>query len=272
MPEIDLIPVMHAKILLPKAVPCRKGRSFANHIKATSQIHPPPGLKALLWQDTPANFKALDDLRARLQSQTPFKTAAQDDELLKWYLRDRKFDVDAAEKKLITMLQWRQDFGADQIQLTDIAKESATGKAYLHQHTDSQGRPVVIIRGAHHVTNQSPLKESQQLCVYILDRAMDKLSDGSTDQETVLGIFALKGFTTKNADVAFVKFMIDAFFTYYPKRVSQVLFVDAPWVFQPLYSIVKPLLKKYSALVRFVSSEEVKREYFAAGTVPEDFL
>jgi hypothetical protein len=30
-------------------------------------------------------------------------------------------------------------------------------------------------------------------------------------------------------------------------------------------------LKKYAGLVRFVSAEEVRREYFTADTVPEDF-
>jgi hypothetical protein len=27
--------------------------------------------------------------------------------------------------------------------------------------------------------------------------------------------------------------MVDIFFTYYPKRLGQVLFVDAPWIFKP---------------------------------------
>lgn len=30
-------------------------------------------------------------------------------------------------------------------------------------------------------------------------------------------------------------------------------------------------LKKYAALVRFVSAEEVRREYFTAESVPEEF-
>ena len=30
-------------------------------------------------------------------------------------------------------------------------------------------------------------------------------------------------------------------------------------------------LKKYAALVRFVSADEVRREYFTPQTVPEDF-
>lgn len=40
------------------------------------------------------------------------------------------------------------------------------------------------------------------------------------------------------------------FFKYYPKRLGQVLFVDAPFIFQPGWSMIKPLVGKYAALVR----------------------
>lgn len=35
---------------------------------------------------------------------------------------------------------------------------------------------------------------------------------------------------------------------------------------------MKPWLKKYAALVRFVSADEVRKEYFTPETVPEDFM
>ena len=65
---------------------------------------------------------------------------------------------------------------------------------------------------------------------------------------------------------------MDCFFTYYPKRVSQVLFVDAPWIFQPSYALIKPMLQKYAALVRFVDRPTLVREYFTNDTVPKDFV
>ena len=90
-------------------------------------------------------------------------------------------------------------------------------------------------------------------------------------QNAMLGVFDLRGFSSRNADLQFARFMIDAFFTYYPKRVSQVLMVEAPWVFQPVYSVVKPLLRKYAALVQFVSVDDIRRKYFTPETLPEDF-
>lgn len=48
--------------------------------------------------------------------------------------------------------------------------------------------------------------------------------------------------------------------------------VDAPWIFQPTYSVIKPMLGKYAALVRFVSSAQLASEYFTPETVPQDFV
>lgn len=65
---------------------------------------------------------------------------------------------------------------------------------------------------------------------------------------------------------------VDVFFLYYPKRLGQVLMLDAPWGFQPGWEVVKPWLKKYAALVRFVSREELRKEFFTPETCPEEFL
>lgn len=64
---------------------------------------------------------------------------------------------------------------------------------------------------------------------------------------------------------------VDVFFLYYPKRLGQVLLVDAPWGFEPGWQLVKPWLQKYAALVRFVSTKEVAEQYFTPDTVPSDF-
>ncbi|KAL4423541.1 hypothetical protein ABPG77_006564 [Micractinium sp. CCAP 211/92] len=242
---------------------------------AAATWQPPPGLAILPWTGDPEQVEALEALRARMAA-SPYPEAAEDEATLRWFLQDRKLDVAEAEEKLLKMLRWRREFGADFIEWTDIAREAATGKAYLHTHTDVSGRPVIVVRAAKHLTGASNLQDSQRLCVHLMDRALDRLeaSNGSGDGpavQTVLGIFDLRGFTSANADWGFVRFLVDIFFLYYPKRLSQVLFVDAPWVFKPGWEIVRPWLKKYAALVRFAGADDVRREYFTPETVPEDF-
>lgn len=47
--------------------------------------------------------------------------------------------------------------------------------------------------------------------------------------------------------------------------------VDAPWVFQPAWEVIRPLMRKYAALVRFVSTEELRKEFFTLDTLPQEF-
>jgi hypothetical protein len=53
--------------------------------------------------------------------------------------------------------------------------------------------------------------------------------------------------------------------------MGQVLLVDAPWIFKAPWELIKPLLRKYAALVRFVSRKELAEEYFTVETLPADF-
>lgn len=56
-----------------------------------------------------------------------------------------------------------------------------------------------------------------------------------------------KSITKSNIFLYFWQF--DVFYCYYPKRLAQVLFVDAPFVFKPIWQLAKPLLKSYASLV-----------------------
>jgi hypothetical protein len=47
----------------------------------------------------------------------------------------------------------------------------------------------------------------------------------------------------------------NVFYYYYPKRLSQVLFVDAPFVFKPIWQLTKPMLKSYASLVSVTDFE-----------------
>ena len=62
---------------------------------------------------------------------------------------------------------------------------------------------------------------------------------------------------------------IDMFFSYYPRRLSQVLVVDAPWVFKPAWAAVRPTLRKYAQLVKFVSRQQLQQDFFTPATLPE---
>lgn len=222
--------------------------------------------------DSTEQIKFVQDVKSRLESMHPDlpvgKNGRDDDDLLLWFLKDRKYNVDAAVGKLVKALTWRRDFGVDTLTEDSVKGIAVTGKAYLHTSPDIEGRPVVVVVAANHVPARDDLIESEKLCIYLIEKALSQLPPG---KDKILGIFDLRGFTSKNGDLKFVKFLVDVFFNYYPKRLDQVLFVEAPFIFQPGWNMVKPWLKSYASLVRFCTVEVVRQEYFTADTVPLGF-
>eukprot|EP00249_Psilotum_nudum_P019664 c27364_g1_i4 orf=476-1327(-) len=196
------------------------------------------------------------------------KNGRDDEELLLWFLKDRKFDVDAAVGKLVKTLIWRRDFGVNNLTNDSVKNIAATRQAYLHNNLDVKRRPVVVVVAANHIPARDDLVQSEKLCVYLIEKALHRLPKGC---ETILGIFDLRGFTSKNADLKFTSFLVEVFYYYYPKRLGEVLFVDAPFLFQPCWNIVKPWLKSYASLVRFCTIDVVREEYFTPDTIPPDF-
>lgn len=181
---------------------------------------------------------------------------------MEWYLKDRRYDAEEAEGKIRATLKWRNSIG--HVQDVDVQEEMATGKTVVHHHKDIYGRSVLLVTARKHVVGEFTSKQSQSLLKYSIDKAIDVMDEES---ETLLGIFDLKGFGPRNADLEYVSFLVDAFFKYYPRRIGEVLLVDAPLIFRPTWMIAKPMLGKYAKLVRFVSSKEAQ-SYFRPGEVP----
>ncbi|XP_030531281.1 phosphatidylinositol transfer protein CSR1 [Rhodamnia argentea] len=196
------------------------------------------------------------------------KNGRDDEDMIYWFLKDRKFVVEDAVAKLTKAIKWRQEFKVSELTEESLKSIAETGKAYVHDFLDVNDRPVLLVVASKHFPAVHEPIENEKLCVFLIEKALSKLPDG---KEEILGIFDLRGFGTENADLKFLTFMFEAFYYYYPKRLGQVLFVEAPFVFKPIWQLAKPLLKSYASLVRFCSAETVRSEYFTAETLPADF-
>ncbi|KAJ6799322.1 CRAL-TRIO domain-containing protein C3H8.02 isoform X1 [Iris pallida] len=196
------------------------------------------------------------------------RNGRDDEDMILWFLKDRKFSVEDALFKLTKAIKWREDFGVSELTEESVKRLYATGKGYVHDSLDIYSRPVLIVVGSKHFPSKEDIIENEKLCVYLVEKAVSKLPDGVED---ILGILDLRGFRAKNADVSYLKFLVDVFYYYYPRRLGQLLFVEAPLVFQPVWQLVKPLIGSYSSLVRFCDAETVRKEYFTEETLPADF-
>ncbi|CAK8563010.1 unnamed protein product [Lathyrus sativus] len=196
------------------------------------------------------------------------RNGRDDEDMILWFLKDRKFSVEEAASKLTKAIKWRQDFEVSKLTEEAVKHVVKTGKAYIHDFLDVNGRPVLVVVAAKHFPKAQEPEDDERLCVFLIEKALSKLPPG---KEQILGIFDLRGFGTENADLRYLTFLFDVFYCYYPKRLSEVLFVDAPFVFKPIWQLTKPLLKSYASLVRFCSAETVRKEYFTDETLPSNF-
>ncbi|KAL1363752.1 uncharacterized protein [Arachis hypogaea] len=196
------------------------------------------------------------------------KNGRDDEDMILWFLKDRKFSVKEAVKKLTKAIKWRKDFNVAELTEEAVKDVAQTGKAYVHDFLDIYGRPVLMVVASKHFPEAQDPKDDERLCVFLVEKALSKLPTG---KEQMVAIVDLRGFGTENADLKYLTFLFDVFYYYYPKRLGEVLFVDAPFVFKPIWQIAKPLLKSYVSLVRFCTAEEVRKKYFTDKNLPPNF-
>ena len=243
--------------------PSPSGRRRATARRAARRVIEEEG-RAIAWpQPVRAEAEEAAGVRAvRALLEEPRWAAGVDDPTVRWFLRDRRYDPPAAAAKLAKMLRWREGLGGGHgvpFPWAEVAPEAGTGKAYVHDRTDRYGRPVIVVDVSRHVTGEWPRESSQRLTGYFLDECVGRLGG---EEAAILGVFDLRRFKARNADVGYARFLVDVFFNFYPRRLGRVLFVDAPLIFQPPWQVIKPLLGKYSRLVRFVRSGPELESYF----------
>ncbi|KAL2492591.1 Sec14p-like phosphatidylinositol transfer family protein [Abeliophyllum distichum] len=196
------------------------------------------------------------------------KNGRDDEEMIFWFLKDRNFSIEDAVSKLNKAIRWRHEVGVSELSEESVKSVAETGKAYVHDFLDIYGRPVLIVEASKHFPGKHERDEDEKLSAFLIEKALSKLPAG---KQEILGIIDLRGFRTKNIDIRFLTFAVDAFYCYYPRRLGQVLLVEAPFVFKPVWQLVKPLLKSSPSLVRFCSVETIREEYFAEDTIPASF-
>lgn len=110
-------------------------------------------MKSLQWHDCPGTkprplpLQALERLKEQTQN---FPGGQPDEDMLRWFLRDRSLDVEEAVEKLRKVTAWRQQVRPDALSEDDVFHQISTGRGYLHDHLDLAGRPVVAVRVAKH--------------------------------------------------------------------------------------------------------------------------
>lgn len=200
-----------------------------------------------------------------------------DNQLLR-FLRARKWNTNKAVTMFARSMHWRvKENHPDEIlnggerAAFDEDKKGIIKNLELQKTVipgrDKDGRPIVLCRAHLHSPKDQTEAELKDYAVLVIEQARLFLKD-SVDTATIL--FDLSGFSLSNMDYTPVKFLITCFEAHYPESLGHLIIHKAPWVFQPIWNIIKNWLDPVVASkVLFTKVNEDLLKYISADQLPK---
>ncbi|XP_070832532.1 motile sperm domain-containing protein 2 isoform X2 [Chaetodon trifascialis] len=178
----------------------------------------------------------------------------RDDALVEGYLTWRLFVVEDALKMIDESLQWRKEFGLNDLTESSIPKWMfETGAVFLHGY-DKEGNKLFWFRVKLHVKDAKTILDKKKYIAFWLERYAKKEPGMPL---TVVFDMAESGLS--NIDMEFVKYVINCFKVYYPKFLAKMIIVDMPWIMNAAWKIVKSWLGPEAiSKLKFASKSEIQ--------------
>ncbi|CAF4158857.1 unnamed protein product [Adineta steineri] len=189
--------------------------------------------------------------------------------LLRW-LRARKWNINGAFQQFIDTIKWRHEWGVKELLAkgeTDLCSEEIqTGKSYFMGH-DKVGRPINYVSVKDHIKGQFPLESTEKLTVFTMEIGRKLLH---SPNESVTVIFDMTGFGLKNMDYPHLKFLIHLLQNYYPESFALGFIINAPWIFNGCWYIIKPWLDPVvESKIHFINNLDDLFQYIDPSMLPK---
>ncbi|KAI9140825.1 CRAL-TRIO domain-containing protein [Paraphysoderma sedebokerense] len=189
-------------------------------------------------------------------------------DLLLRFLRARKFNVHKARVMLFKALVWRVQVDTEQvIERGELGIKTyllENGESFVHG-VDKHNRPVIYINVALHDKKASTLPELEIMTIWLMETVRLMIH---YPIENVCLVFNMKGFSSSNMDFPMTKFLVTCLQSYYPESLGQCLIVEAPWVFNGIFKLIKPLLDPVvMSKIKFIKAAELS-QYISASDIP----
>jgi len=179
-------------------------------------------------------------MRSLVEAQDP-AAEAEDDLMLRRFLRARDLDIEKGSNLFLKYLNWRRvAMPKGFISKSEIQNELAQ-KKFSIQGFDKQQHPIVMFFGARHYHSKRDMDEFKRFVVYVFEKLCCRMPKG---QEKFTCIVDLQGWGYSNCDVRAYLAGLDIMQTYYPERLSKVLLIHVPYMFMKAWKMIYPFIDK----------------------------
>lgn len=197
------------------------------------------------------------------------------DSLIWRFARARKFNSSKATKMIFHTIKFYQKHNIEELinkGELEIFKNNEKGvmlnfnlqKAVIVGR-DLKNRPFILVRPKFHHSSDQSENDIEKFALIIIEIARLYMKTGFASI-----IFDLTDFSLSNMDYSPVKFLITCFEAHYPESLGCLLIHKAPWLFSPIWNIVKNWLdpvvaskivftKNINELTKFISKEQVPK-------------
>ncbi|KAI5663175.1 hypothetical protein M9H77_22498 [Catharanthus roseus] len=234
--------------------------------------------------------KALEELKHKLMS-----THGPDSSISMWgipllegedrgdvvllkFLRARDFRVADSYQMLTKCLTWREDFEADKILDEDLGFKELEGiVAYMNGY-DREGHPVCynaygIFKDKEMYErifgDDEKLKKFLRWRVQVLERGIQLLHFKPGGVNSIIQVTDLKDMPKRELRVA-SNHILSLFQDNYPEMVARKIFINVPWYFSVVYSMISPFLTQRTKSKFVISKEGNVAETLYKFMRPED--
>ena len=166
------------------------------------------------------------------------------------FIRARKWNIQKSLSMFVRSINWRlndmyclaiiKGGEAEAVRSNKIGliKNLEIQKAVICGY-DIKNRPIILVRPKLHFTNDQTEAELEEFAILIIEQARLFMKDPIRATSI---LFDLSDFTLSNMDYSPVKFLVSIFEAHYPECLGPLLIHQAPWIFSPIWNIVKTWL------------------------------
>ena len=218
-------------------------------------------------------------LRARLEeerSEYPegYETFEFTNETIFRFLRSRKHDEEKAFNGLRKHIDWRFENNVHDITPEKIDEEVAKRKIFV-KNFDKNGRPLVWVIAARHDSSDRNIEVMKDFIIATIIGALEANKNDRDERFSI--VFDLSQFGLACMDYEVVKLLVETLQMNFPDVLEVAYVVDAPFIFNACWAIIKPWLDPVTVnKVNFCTVEELAEDngievvpdYGAEGPLP----